>query len=215
MIRHGQARFGTEDYDRLSDLGFEQARALGRALKRRGMAAPTTFARGTLRRQRETLEALCDGFEVAPETVQVLPGLDEFDFGALLAARFASEPAPEGLNSDRKLHFRVLRDTVLGWQRDEIAQPPEPFSGFAARVRAAAETLRGARDAIAVSSAGPIALMVAQALDAPDSQMIRLQLQMRNTAVTRLRAGRAALFLDGFNETPHIAGETDPLLTYS
>jgi broad specificity phosphatase PhoE len=29
VVRHGQASFGTDDYDRLTEIGFAQARLLG------------------------------------------------------------------------------------------------------------------------------------------------------------------------------------------
>ena len=35
LVRHGQASFGKADYDQLSDLGYEQARHLGRVLRER------------------------------------------------------------------------------------------------------------------------------------------------------------------------------------
>ena len=37
LIRHGQASFGTDDYDRLSDLGHEQSRLAGRHLGGQGV----------------------------------------------------------------------------------------------------------------------------------------------------------------------------------
>ncbi|HEX5612745.1 MAG TPA: phosphoglycerate mutase family protein, partial [Burkholderiales bacterium] len=37
LVRHAQASFGTEDYDRLSELGRRQARWLGEYFAERGM----------------------------------------------------------------------------------------------------------------------------------------------------------------------------------
>ena len=42
LVRHGQASFGSSNYDQLSELGFEQARLLGR----HGGRANLTFADG-------------------------------------------------------------------------------------------------------------------------------------------------------------------------
>ena len=36
LVRHGQASFGTDDYDRLSDLGKAQSRTTGRFLASQG-----------------------------------------------------------------------------------------------------------------------------------------------------------------------------------
>ena len=215
LVRHAQASFGAKDYDRLSQLGHEQARALGHALARLGFEVGKWFT-GTQRRHRETLEGLSEGLGAQVQAT-VHEGLNEFDFRGLLAARFRDAPLPEGLNSDRRLHFRTLRDTVLAWQRDEIVQPPESFSAFRQRVAKAVEAMRQAGcPVLAVSSGGAISQIVASSMGAPDEQMIRLQLQMRNASVSRLRAGRSALYLDGFNETPHVTAAEDlRLLTWS
>jgi broad specificity phosphatase PhoE len=217
LIRHAQASFGAADYDVLSELGHEQAHALGRALKRQGVAPGAVFI-GAQRRHRETFEGLAEGLGLEPAPVTVHEGLNEYDFKALLDARFAGVARPEGTDSDRRTHFRVLRDTVLEWQRDGIADPPERWAEFTARVRDARDAMigHGAARVLAVSSGGAIAQMVADTLQTPPAQMIGMQLQMKNCAVTRLIAGRNALYLHGFNETPHIDADTAPrLLTYS
>ncbi len=37
LVRHGQASWGADDYDVLSETGWEQARLLGQALGARGI----------------------------------------------------------------------------------------------------------------------------------------------------------------------------------
>ena len=60
LVRHGQASFGADDYDVLSPTGWEQGRRLGAHLAAAGVS-PTALVRGTMRRHRETLEAMCEG----------------------------------------------------------------------------------------------------------------------------------------------------------
>lgn len=216
LIRHAQASFGAADYDKLSDLGHTQSRALGKALKDWGVAPDAVFI-GAQRRHRETWEGINEAlqFGAAPG---VLPGFNEFDFGGLLDARYAGKEQPATLHSDRRLHFKTLRETVLEWQKDEIENPPERFADFTARVRAArAEAMRGnAKTTIVVSSGGTIGYTVSEIMQAPADAMIRLQLQIKNCSVTRLIITPKAEHLSTFNETPHIDASTvDPLLTYS
>jgi broad specificity phosphatase PhoE len=217
VIRHAQASFGAANYDRLSELGHRQSRALGEALAERGVR-PDAVAVGSLTRHRETLDGILAGLgmEMEPE---VHDGLNEFDFTALLNARFRDTPAPDNMHTERKSHFRTLRDTVLAWQRDEIADPPETWAAFAARVEAARQSLLkpGARQVLAISSGGPIGQLVAATLDTPPEQQIRLQLQTRNCGVTRfVYSAGGAFYFHGFNETPHItAANEKELLTYS
>ncbi|WP_075220255.1 histidine phosphatase family protein [Acuticoccus yangtzensis] len=215
LVRHAQASFGAADYDVLSERGHRQSRALGEALKRHG-GAPDALFRGTMRRHRETLEGIASGLGAGAEPA-ILPGLDEFDFRGVLDARFGDSPPP-GLHDDRKTHFRALRETVHLWQRGEIENPPETFAAFRERVLGAvgAITSSGAETALAVSSGGPIAFVVATVLNAPPETMVELQLQMKNCAVSRIKFTPRRRFLHTFNETPHIdAVTTDDFLTYS
>ena len=48
LVRHGQASFGSDDYDRLSDLGVRQCRRLGEYWAARGQRFSAVL-RGTLR----------------------------------------------------------------------------------------------------------------------------------------------------------------------
>lgn len=217
VIRHAQASFGAADYDRLSDLGHRQSRALGLALAERGVR-PDAVAVGTQLRHRETLAGILSGLGMDMEP-QVHAGLNEFDFTALLNARFRDAPPPDNMHTDRKSHFRTLRDTVLAWQRDEITDPPETWAAFTTRVEEARQALLHpeARQVLAVSSGGPIGQLVAATLGAPPDRQIELQLQARNCGVTRfVYSRRGAFFFHGFNETPHITAATETeLLTYS
>lgn len=217
LIRHAQASFGAANYDVLSDLGHDQSIALGKALARQGVTPDGLFI-GAQRRHRETLEGILKGMERTPEQAVIHAGLNEFDFKGLLDAHYAKRPAPDNMHSERKSHFRTLRDTVLAWQQDEIENPPETWADFMARVEAARQAIvdSGAQCVVAVSSGGAIGQMIAATLKAPSDQQIQLQLQMKNCAVNRFIFSPRNFFLHGFNETPHItADNADPLLTYS
>lgn len=215
LIRHAQASFGAADYDVLSERGHRQSKALGLALKAHG-TAPGAIYRGEQRRHRETLDGVAGALGPGQEAT-VLPGLNEFDFKSLLNARFGGDP-PQGLHDDRKTHFRLLRETVLMWQRDEIAGIPEPFAAFQARVLGAVDrmTAAGHDTVLAVSSGGPIALIVTTLLEAPLKTMMEIQLQTKNCSVTRIVFTERRRFLHTYNETPHIDARTvAEYLTYS
>ena len=53
LVRHGQASFGADDYDRLSDLGARQSERLGQYLAGKGLTFDAALC-GTLRRQVDT-----------------------------------------------------------------------------------------------------------------------------------------------------------------
>ena len=55
IIRHGQASFGADGYDKLSELGCRQAEVTGEYLARAGIQFDTVYS-GDLLRQRETCQ---------------------------------------------------------------------------------------------------------------------------------------------------------------
>ena len=91
LVRHGQASFGSDDYDRLSALGWQQGRRLGEYFGAHGMRFDAVLT-GTLRRHHETWQAIRDGGQIEGEA-QVWPGLDEYDSAALIEALNAPPPA--------------------------------------------------------------------------------------------------------------------------
>ncbi len=211
VIRHGQASFGADDYDVLSDLGRKQARAAGDWLRHMDWV-PDRIVTGTLNRQIDTGVEM--GFDAAPERHA---GLDEYDFSDLLDARFKGD-IPDMVRGDRKVHFRTLRETVFAWQNNEIETPSETWAQFAARVEAARSFAvdTNAKRVLVVSSGGVIGQMVAASLQAPAAHMMNLNLQIKNAAMTRFMFSGSLFSLNEFNATPHYATpEGAELMSYS
>ena len=209
VVRHAQARFGEDEYDRLSDLGHRQSELVGQAL-RDAHWQPDRLVTGTLTRQRETLRSM--GFEAEPETHA---GLNEYDFHDLLRVRFRGT-VPDPVRHDRKTHFRTLRDTILEWQDGGLSGAAESWRDFVDRVEAARKFAidTDARRVLAISSGGPIGQLVAASLGAPNSQMMMLNLQVKNTSLTRFFFSSQSFFLHEFNATPHFDAQPE-LLSYS
>jgi broad specificity phosphatase PhoE len=210
VIRHGQASFGTDNYDKLSELGHRQSAAVGQALRETGWV-PDRVVTGSLIRQKETLASM--GFE-AGDTHE---GFNEYDFQDLLLARYKGA-VPHLVNADRKTHFRTLRETVFEWQADEIEGPAETWRDFTTRVEAARQTAcaPGADRVLVVSSGGVIGQLVASSLKAPDKMMMTLNLQIKNTSITKFVFTDKAFFLHEFNASPHMMlGDAADMLTYS
>ncbi|WP_137702747.1 histidine phosphatase family protein [Marimonas lutisalis] len=216
LVRHAQASFGAANYDKLSTLGHEQSRELGRALRAQG-AAPTAFFIGDMVRHRETLDGILEGLGLTAEP-EIHTGLNEFDFTNLLDAKYPAGTGPENMHTERKSHFRTLRDTVLEWEQGGIPDARESWADFTARVEDARRTIMTPdhKQVLAVSSGGAIARMISHLLECGPGQQIKLQLQMKNCAVNRFVYSSRSVYLHGFNETPHInAANEERLLTYS
>jgi len=211
VIRHGQASFGADDYDQLSDLGRQQSEMAGAALRDAGWV-PDRLITGTLRRQQQTLTAM--GFDAAPE---VHAGLNEYDFYNLLDVQFDGQ-VPDMVRHHRKTHFRTLREVIFDWQNGGLAGAKESWVDFITRVEEARRfaTQTDARRVLVISSGGAIGQMVASSLGAPAAQMVALNLQIKNTALTRFFFSKQAFFLHEFNSTPHFANQSSAeRMTYS
>ncbi|MDE4132242.1 histidine phosphatase family protein [Phaeobacter sp. QD34_3] len=211
VVRHGQASFGADNYDQLSDLGRRQGQLLGETLRAMGWH-PDRAITGSLARQQQTLEEM--GFSLEPEEHA---GWNEYDFHDLLHQRYGGK-APDEVITDRKSHFRALRETLAEWQQGGVTGASESWKDFTARVedarQHAADT--AAERVLVVSSGGVIARLVAATLQVPDAQMITLNLQVKNTSLTRFISSKERFFLHEFNAVPHFHdAKRAELMSYS
>ncbi len=203
LVRHGQASFGTDDYDKLSELGWRQSRWLGEYFAERGIAFDRVV-RGSLRRHAETLEGIAQGMARPLEGGEDAR-LNEYDANALLDAHLKGGARPQG--GDRREHFRILREAMYAWTDGTLAGAPhEPFAEFRGRVLAALGEARNgrARRVLVVSSGGPISTILAEVLGMPLRGVVDLNLQTRNTGITELQAGASRIHCVSFNNVPHL-----------
>ena len=214
LVRHGQASWASDDYDVLSDVGWEQSRLLGKALAARGIT-PDAVVTGGMRRHRETAEACLGelGSTLAPEVDE---GWDEFDHVAMLA----SHPAPFEGRTPTKAEFQewfeAATDRWTGGEFDE--EYAESFAAFTGRVGSALRRTSEREGTVLVfTSGGPIAWSAASLLADEPSVAGRLWRRLNpvcvNSGVTRLVTGRRGTTLVTFNGHAHLDGVAD-MLTY-
>ncbi len=213
LVRHGQASFGQDDYDRLSPLGHQQAKRLGEYLRERlareGITIDTVLM-GSLRRHRETWEGLAEGagWSHAP---QVWPGLNEYDSEALISAIHPEPLAKPDTPELYRHHFRLLREALKGWMDGRITPTGMPsYAEFVGGVQAALDHVRQhcSGNALIVSSGGPISTAVARVLGTPPETSIELNLRIRNTALTEFAFTPKRHMLVSYNTLPHLDSDT-------
>lgn len=218
MVRHGQASFGSDNYDQLSELGWRQARWLGQHFAEDG----ATFDRilcGDLQRHRETATGICEGLGVAADSLEISPQLNEFDFLSVMQAygerNPESAPSKETVRAD---YYRFLKKAMHAWANDEVVGA-ESWAEFEQRVEEALGLIGNqpkGHKTLVVSSGGAIAMMVRQILGAPAHTVTELNMQIKNTAVSRFFAGRSGIGLHSFNHVPHLESrERQKFITYS
>lgn len=209
LIRHGQASFGTEDYDRLSPLGDRQCEALGAWMQSRGMRFEAVL-RGTLRRHEQSLQAMARALPGLPPPLE-WPGLNEYDSEAVVRAVFKGTLPPITSAEGVREHFRILREGLLRWMAGEVQPEGMPtWAGFEAGVTGALDLVRTRYegDVLLVSSGGPISTAVGHVLAAPARTVVELNLRIRNSAVTEFVFSPKRHQLLGFNALPHLDSPT-------
>ncbi|TXH71987.1 MAG: histidine phosphatase family protein [Lysobacteraceae bacterium] len=216
LVRHGQASYAADDYDQLSDLGYEQSRRLGHWLIHGGHRFGAVVT-GGMRRHRQTADCVAEAFLAQgadwpePLTDQRLA---EFDHRAVFGAFMARDPDDPVVVASRSGHPRdvgaMLQAALLAWARDELPDVPETWAVFGQRVRMAGERLRALADdteVLVLSSGGVISRLVQQALDVPDERAVDLNLSLRNSALSELFSGSGRLRMRTWNTLPHLHGE--------
>ena len=206
VVRHGQASFGSDNYDKLSELGWQQARWLGEHWGEDGHQFDHIVS-GDLQRHRETAQGICEGLGLDRHRVEELPQLNEFDFKTVMRAYGEKEPASAPApGAERADYYRFLKLAMHAWSSGEI-DGAESWQQFEQRIEEVLGVLaagaRGGRTLV-VSSGGAIAMMVRQVLGAPSHSVTQLNMQIKNTAVSHFFAGRSGLTLHSFNHVPHL-----------
>ena len=206
LVRHGQASFGADDYDQLSERGHAQAVRLGAYWRERGQQFDAVIT-GTLRRHTQTLAGIAEGLQTTPEVLQ-MPGLNEYDSHALLRCIHPTALPKPDTPELYKQHFRLLCDALAQWMAGVISPQGMPsWNEFAAGVRATLDHVRhhhAGHNVLLVSSGGPIAAAVGEVLSTPPEVTIALNMRIRNSAVTEFSVAPKRLMLQTFNTLPHL-----------
>lgn len=205
LVRHGQASFGADDYDNLSALGQRQCARLGEYLAERGATYDAVLI-GTLRRHRQSLDAIASALPGLPEA-RLLPGLNEYDSHAVIRAVTQGELPAVKTPEAAKQHFRLLREGLLRWM-DASVQPEgmpthRDFLAGVADALAQARTWADARVLI-VSSGGPISTAVGLVLGLAPEAVVELNMRIRNSAITEFHASPKRHSLVCFNSVAHL-----------
>jgi broad specificity phosphatase PhoE len=219
LVRHAQASFFGADYDALSPVGREQARALGRHWALHGVRFDTVYV-GPRRRHRETLGLVAEAFAargLAWPEARELAELDEHDGVAVLkhtlgrpeserAAMEASDPGDGERERVVREFFRRYREVMRQWARGALEVPGvEPWAEFRARsLRALDAMCVGPGSAVAFTSGGLVSSAAGWLLGLDEDRVIELSAVLRNTALSEVRYSGARRTLVSFNALPHL-----------
>ncbi|MGQ3027765.1 MAG: histidine phosphatase family protein [Ferrovibrionaceae bacterium] len=222
LVRHGQASFGTANYDRLSPLGERQAVVLGEHWQRGGFHADRALA-GTLQRQQRTAEQALQRFGAVAPPLETDPAFNEFNHSQLVQAYLprvlADHPtlagtSPVALRDPGQ--FGPLFGRVVGaWAAGLPAELPvdETWEAFCARCLAGLQrATQGAERVVVFTSGGVITAVLKAALGIDNATALRLNWRIFNASVHEFQLHDKGLNLAGFNDIAHLRLTGEPAL---
>jgi broad specificity phosphatase PhoE len=226
LIRHGQASFGTDNYDQLSAVGREQSAILGSYFAALGEPIHRIYT-GNLERQRATAQLVADALAPGSPPLSIEPAFDEYEsesilhtFAASLSPAQLEEAGWPGLRTDRRRFQFFLERAARAWVDAQIAADAMlPWRSFHGRIVAAVERImreEGRGKTLLVStSGGVIGTIVAHVLGLANHLGIELNWAVHNASITRLIYNADKISLSMFNGLPHLDQEgRRHLITY-
>lgn len=211
LIRHGQASFGSDDYDKLSELGCRQAEALGEYLRDTGVTIDAAYS-GELQRQRKTGElALSKQPGKIPLSIDARFNEvnNEEQVDALLPIVLEQNPSlqaalDEGLNNS-KAYQKVIEGVFTLWTSEGFEHPGiQSWADYSGGVISALEQVmaeNGSGKTVAVfTSGGTIATAVAHVLGVKHRGTYQFYEPVLNCSVTQLFYSRGKVSLSYFND---------------
>jgi broad specificity phosphatase PhoE len=225
LVRHGQASFGTDNYDQLSATGREQVQLLAEFFLESGEKIDRIYS-GTLQRQRETAKIIANAIGIS-EPVVIDPAFDEYD-GDVMLRCFAESLTPAeleaagwpALKSDRRKFQLFLERAARAWVDARIqAEDMLPWHGFLGRITAGLANLMRtegrSKTLILSTSGGVIGTTVAHVLGLSNHMGVELNWAVHNASITRLIYSADKVTLSMFNALPHLEREgRRHLITY-
>jgi broad specificity phosphatase PhoE len=235
LVRHGQASYMEEDYDRLSPLGEEQSRKLGEFWIQHNIKFDSCF-HGPAKRHKHTAEIaarLVRESGMPWPDMQVIPELDEFDafrvMQVMLPVLIEADAEIRAMNEEfralqkaqspeagRKLQ-KLFEAVSRKWCCGEYDMPDvESWAQFRSRVQAGVARIREAagsgKNVVAITSGGPISATVADVMNLEPLVAIELLWLSRNCSFSEFLFSPGRYSMHSFNSVPHLADRR--LLTY-
>ncbi|WP_299349568.1 histidine phosphatase family protein [uncultured Shimia sp.] len=200
LVRHGQANTEARDeesYDKLSDLGHQQARWLGGHFSQTSDQFHRVYT-GTMRRHIETAEGI--GAPFTPVRDARLNEIAYFDLSQLMEEQHGLQ-----IPTEREGFVEHLPRVLQAWQEGRIEGAPESFQQFHGRVSDVMEEIAaGDGRALVVTSGGLIGMVLRQTLDLDVGGWAKMCLAIMNTSVHRWQMVLGQPLLVQFNNVAHL-----------
>ncbi|MEZ2903000.1 histidine phosphatase family protein [Acinetobacter terrestris] len=226
LIRHGQASFGAESYDKLSPNGELQAKLLGQYFNQILKEEPYVVAGSMQRHQQTATLALAECF---PDTrIMTDNAWNEFNHQQVFAQYEPRFNEPHLLKQDveneanpRAYLAKIFEGAIERWTGgDYHHEYDESWPNFKSRVETALQNLSDElaktkpRYAVVFTSGGVISVAAGKLLELNANRTFALNWAITNTSMTTLRLVGNEPQLLSLNEHHFIKAEDPQLLTW-
>ncbi len=218
LVRHGQASFGSDDYDNLSHKGIEQSIELGKALAKNKSIFDHVIV-GPHRRHIQTFEGIKKGYNFMklPE-----PVIDK-NFAENQLMEIAEHFIPEILNTSKttkqifqdcapeERHDKFLKLFQLvakKWMNEELDLSKKNFEGFSMFRKRIADVLRfiqanlsNKSNIMIVSSGGSISGVYAEVIECTQEDIMKLNFGIKNVSISEFEMTTERFTLQAFNSS--------------
>ena len=199
LVRHGQASFGSNNYDQLSSHGQAQAGMLGQWFAQRGQKFDLVVT-GSMARHRQTAQACMAelGNAPLPADWHTDAGFNEYDHDEILHRHWPQFAEPGEVrrflaetDNGNRVFQQIFQDAMARWMDGQHdAEYREPWPVFRQRcvsaLRRLSEAATASRTIVVFTSGGTIATLCQHVLRMPDPQVFELNWTLVNSAVTKL-----------------------------
>jgi broad specificity phosphatase PhoE len=230
MVRHGQASFGSDQYDHLSEKGVEQSRILSDYLWNLELSFDAVYS-GEMIRQKDTAYEMMAVYQqngIPMPELKILSSFNEYNSKEIIMS-FVAEVANrdpvlkkdlEKIFTDKKAFQRVFERAMAKWLSGEHQKPGmQTWDNFKKKVNDGLHSLMKEngrkKNIIIFTSGGPISAAMQIVLGTTDEQSLRFAWQIVNTSVTKFVYDEDRISLASFNSVSHLELQKDKsLITY-
>lgn len=218
LLRHGQASFGSDNYDQLSPIGHQQAVILGQHWRRLEKEFDYILT-GTMQRHNETAAGVLKGLQ-RDYTLDTHAGLNEYNFKILIEKLTAQAPERLGKTGHAlRDYVHNIKLALLMWMEGDIdTDGQDSWIGFKERILEAFHQASSsdAKRVLIVTSGGPISVVLQHILGLANADTVKHSVQIKNASTCALLYNRVDFTVDSFNDVSHFnTPETKEFITFS
>lgn len=221
LIRHAQASFGADDYDQLSELGYQQAALLAKWFAKEPHSIDRVVC-GPCKRHQQTAEATLSLSSTTPQDPEIIEELDEFDAFRLFGWFMQREDDPRSeeirnlmmaQDPARAGHLgKLLEQVTLEWARGEHVIPgmdtwAQTRKRMETGIRKVTESMKSSQRVALFTSGGPVGVAIGMALELSDEKTMQMCWAVYNAAFSRFFVNDGRFNLDSMNNLPHLEAE--------